>query len=90
MEFVKFLTSQEMLGKRFEMTDQYPPRRDIRINNKYINPIVKQLSYSKPMPTITQLGTYWRVMGPAISGIWAGDDVIKTLEIVTKQMDAVR
>lgn len=90
MEFVRFLTSQEMLGKRFEMTDQYPPRRDIRINNKYINPIVKQLNYSKPMPTITQLGTYWRVMGPAISGIWEGDDVIKTLEIVTKQMDAVR
>ena len=42
------------------------------------------------MPTITQLGTYWRVMGPAISGIWEGDDAIKTLEIVTKQMDAVR
>ena len=42
------------------------------------------------MPTITQLGTYWRVMGPAISGIWEGDDVIKTLEIATKQMDAVR
>lgn len=90
MEFAKFITSKEMLQKRFEMTDQIPPRNDIQIENPLTQGIVNQLKYSKPMPTITQLGTYWQIMGPAVSGIWEGDDVAKTLDIAARQMEAVK
>lgn len=90
MEFAKFLTSKKMLEKRFAMTDQIPPRNDIEISDPVIAGISQQLKYSKPMPTISQLGTYWQVMGPAISGIWEGDNVSKTMDIVAKQMDAVK
>lgn len=90
MEFAKFLTSKEMLQKRFEITDQIPPRNDIEITDPLNKGIVEQLKYSKPMPTITQLGTYWQIMGPAISGIWEGDDVKKTMDIAARQMEAVK
>lgn len=89
-EFAKFITSKEMLQKRFEITDQIPPRNDIQIENPLTKGIVQQLKYSKPMPTITQLGTYWQIMGPAVSGIWEGDDVVKTMDIAARQMDAVK
>ena len=90
MEFAKFLTSKKMLEVRFAITDQIPPRNDITITDPIISCISEQLKYSKPMPTISQLGTYWQVMGPAISGIWEGDNVSKTMDIVAKQMDAVK
>ena len=42
------------------------------------------------MPTIIQLGTFWQVMGPAVSGIWQGDDIKKTLDMCATTMDAAR
>lgn len=89
-EFAKFITSKEMLQKRFEMTDQIPPRNDIQINDEYSKEIAKQLQYSKPMPTIIQLGRFWQCMGPAISGIWDGNDVEKTMNIAAAAMEASR
>lgn len=89
-EFAKFITSKEMLQKRFEMTDQIPPRKDIQITDEYSKVIVDQLQYSKPMPTIIQLGKFWQCMGPALSGIWDGDDVTKTMNIAAATMDAAR
>lgn len=89
-EFAKFITSREMLQKRFEITDQIPPRNDIQINDEYSKAIVNQLKYSKPMPTIIQLGRFWQCMGPAVSGIWDGDDVEKTMNIAAAAMDAIR
>ena len=89
-EFAKFLTSKEMLEKRFEITDQIPPRKDISITDEYSKAVVEQLNYSKPMPTIIQLGTFWQVMGPAVSGIWQGDDIKKTLDMCATTMDAAR
>ena len=86
--FAKFITSKEMLQKRFEMTDQIPPRNDIPVTDVYSKAVVEQLKYAKIMPTITQLGTFWQVMGPAVSGIWEGDDVKKTLDIAAGTMNA--
>lgn len=88
--FAKFITSKEMLQKRYEMTDQIAPRNDIPVTDEYSKAVVEQLKYSKPMPTITQLGTFWQVMGPAVSGIWQGDDVKKTLDLAAAQMDAAK
>lgn len=87
-DFAKFITSKEMLQKRFEITDQIPPRKDIAIENEYSKAVVSQLENSKPMPTIIQLGTFWNIMGPAFSGIWQGNDVKKTLDMAAASMDA--
>lgn len=88
--FAKFITSKELLEKRFEMTDQIPPRKDINTNKPLSNGIKQQLAYAKPMPTIPQLGTYWSAMGSAYSGIWDGDDVKASLNAAAAAMEAAK
>lgn len=88
--FAKFLTSKEMLEKRYEMTDQIPPRKDINANSELSKGIKEQLAYAKPMPTIPQLGTYWSAMGSAYSGIWDGDDVKTSLNAAAAAMEAAK
>ena len=88
--FAEFITSKEALEKRFEITDQIPPRKDIDTNKKYSNGIKAQLVYSKPMPTIPQLGTYWSAMGSAYSGIWDGDNVKTALDAAAAAMEAAK
>lgn len=88
--FAKFITSKEMLEKRFKLTDQIPPRKDIDTNNPLSNGIKQQLKYAKAMPTIPQLGTYWSAMGSAYSGIWDGDDVKTALNSAAAAMEAAK
>ena len=88
--FAKFITSKEALQKRFEITGQIPPRKDIETNTPLSNPFKKQLETSTPMPTIPQLGTYWSAMGSAYSGIWNGDDVKKTLDTAANAMESAK
>lgn len=88
--FAKFMTSKEMLEKRFDITDQIPPRKDIVTNNELSNGIKAQLEYATPMPTIPQLGTYWNAMGSAYSGIWDGDNVKTTLDAAAASMEAAK
>lgn len=89
-EFAKFITSKEMLERRFELTDQIPPRKDIKTDNEYSNGIKAQLEYASPMPTIPQLGTYWNSMGSAYSGIWDGDNVKTDLDAAAAAMEAAK
>lgn len=89
-DFAKFITSKEMLEKRFAITDQIPPRKDIDTNKELSNGIKAQLVYAKPMPTIPQLGTYWSAMGSAYSGIWDGDDVKTDLNAAAAAMEAAK
>lgn len=88
--FAKFMTSKEMLEKRFDITDQIPPRKDIVTNNELSNGIKAQLEYATPMPTIPQFGTYWNAMGSAYSGIWDGDNVKTTLDAAAASMEAAK
>lgn len=88
--FAKFITSKEMLEKRYEMTDQIPPRKDIEAIGEYSKGIKEQLAYASPMPTIPQLGTYWSSMNSAYSGIWDGDDVRKDLNAAAAAMEAAK
>lgn len=88
--FAKFMTSKEMLEKRFDITDQIPPRKDIVTNNELSNGIKAQLEYATPMPTIPQLGTYWNAMGSAYSGIWDGDNVKTALDAAAASMEAAK
>ena len=88
--FAKFMTSKEMLERRFELTDQIPPRKDIETDNEYSNGVKAQLEYATPMPTIPQLGTYWNSMGSAYSGIWDGDNVKTDLDAAAAAMEAAK
>lgn len=88
--FAKFITSKEMLEKRYEMTDQIPPRKDINATGELSKGIKAQLAYASPMPTIPQLGTYWSSMNSAYSGIWDGDDVKKDLNAAAAAMEAAK
>lgn len=89
-DFAKFITSKEMLEKRYEMTDQIPPRKDIAATGELSKGIKDQLAYARPMPTIPQLGTYWSAMGSAYSGIWDGDDVKTDLNAAAAAMEAAK
>ncbi|MDE5899345.1 MAG: maltose ABC transporter substrate-binding protein [Treponemataceae bacterium] len=88
--FARFITSKEALEQRFKLTDQIPPRVDINMNTPMSNGIKEQLVYSKPMPTIPQLGTYWSAMGSAYSGIWDGDNVRTDLNAAAAAMEAAK
>lgn len=88
--FAKFITSKEMLQRRYELTDQIPPRKDTNVKNEYSKAVMEQLKYAQPMPTISQVGTFWNAMGSCFSGIWDGDDVTTALNSAAAQMDAAK
>ena len=89
-EFADFLTQKANLEKRFELTRQIPPRKDIKTNDPLSNGILEQTKYAIPMPTIPQMNTYWSAMGAAYAGIWDGDDVVKDLNGAAAAMDSAK
>ncbi len=88
--FARFLTSKASLEKRFEITNQIPPRSDIKITDPLSNGILSQAAYAFPMPTISQMGTYWSAMASAYAGIWDGDDVTQDLNAAAAAMEAAK
>lgn len=89
-KFAKFITSKEMLQRRFEITDQIPPIKGFDSKDPNARTVNEQLAYATPMPTIPQLGTYWNSMGSAYSGIWDGENVKKMLDSAAAQMEAAK
>lgn len=89
-DFAKFLMSKACLEKRFEITKQIPPRKDIKIDDPLSNGILAQAAYAFPMPTISQMGTYWAAMGSAYAGIWDGDNVEQDLNSAAAAMEAAK
>ena len=89
-EFAEFLTQKANLEKRFELTRQIPPRKDIKTNDSLSNGILEQTKYAIPMPTIPQMNTYWSAMGAAYAGIWDGDDVTTDLNGAAAAMDSAK
>ena len=89
-EFAEFLTQKANLEKRFELTRQIPPRKDIKTNDPLSNGILEQTKYAIPMPTIPQMNTYWSAMGAAYAGIWDGDDVTTDLNGAAAAMDSAK
>jgi len=88
--FAKFLTSKEVLTKRYEITKQIPPRKDISITDPLSAGILAQAQYATPMPSIPQMGTYWSAMGAAFASIWDGADVKKELTAAAAAMEAAK
>ena len=89
-EFADFLTQKVNLEKRFALTKQIPPRKDITTNDPLSNGILEQTKYAIPMPTIPQMNTYWSAMGAAYAGIWDGDDVATDLNGAAAAMDSAK
>jgi arabinogalactan oligomer/maltooligosaccharide transport system substrate-binding protein len=88
--FAEFLFSKASLEKRFAVTNQIPPRKDITISDPLSNGILAQAKFATPMPTIPQMGTYWSAMGAAFASIWDGSDVTKELTAAAKAMEAAK
>jgi arabinogalactan oligomer/maltooligosaccharide transport system substrate-binding protein len=88
-DFAKYLVSKSVLEKRFTLTQQTPPRKDITVNDPLSNGILAQAKFATPMPTIPQMGTYWSAMGAAYASIWDGEEVQKELNSA-RFRDAVR
>lgn len=88
--FARFLTSKVALEKRFAMTKQIPPRKDITINDPLSNGVLQQAGFATPMPTIPQMGTYWSAMGAAFASIWDGSDVQTQLNAAAAAMEAAK
>ena len=87
-DFARIVDQVGVLEKRFEITNQIPPRKDIVITDPLSNGILAQAQYAFPMPTIPQMGTYWSAMGSAYGGIWDGDDVKQDLDAAAAAMEA--
>lgn len=88
--FAEYICSKKALEKRYEITAQIPPRKDITVNDAFSKGILDQSKYAKPMPTIPQMNTYWSAMNAAFSGVWDGDDVTSALNNAAAAMEAAR
>ena len=85
--FAKFLTSDTMLKKRFEMTTYLPPissvLKELKVNADPITKaFIEQVNYADAMPSIPEMGFIWSPMASAINSLIVND---KSAEEVSKQ-----
>jgi len=89
-KFAEFCISKAMLEKRYEITSQIPPRKDITITDEHNAGILAQAAFAKPMPSIPAMGQYWPAMGSAYSNIWNGADVKSELDAAAAAIEAAQ
>lgn len=89
-KFAEFLVSRDELVKRFDITGQIPPRKDITVEDEWSQGILAQSEHAIPMPKITQIGTYWSAMGAAFANVWDGADPVDELNKAAAAMEAAR
>jgi len=88
----QFATSNEMLLKRYEMTNQIPPAKALLESeeikkNEYNIAFLEQAQYSISMPNIPAMEVVWGGMEVAFTAIWNGSEQPKSaLEKGTKQI----
>jgi len=75
----QFLTSREALLRRYELTNQLPPRNDLlsepEIRDNPINSgFLEQAVHSQPMPSIPHMQAVWANMETAITELWNNPD----------------
>ncbi|GIO98645.1 cyclodextrin-binding protein [Paenibacillus lautus] len=73
--FASYATTKQSLTKRFEMTTQLPPRKDLMddpllTNDPNTMAFLEQAKYSIPMPSIPEMGNVWVPASAALSSIW--------------------
>lgn len=81
-----FISSEEMLTKRYEMTSQIPPHKNVSIEDEYSKAILDQAAFAVPMPNIPAMGSYWGPMGTAFANIWNGADVQTEIDAAATAM----
>ena len=79
----QFATSNEMLLKRYEMTNQIPPAKALLESeeikkNEYNIAFLKQAQYSISMPNIPAMEVVWGGMEVAFTAIWNGSEQPKS------------
>ncbi len=90
--FANFATSDEMLLRRFEMTRQIPPvialmDKPIIRDDEFVAPMLVQLAYAVPMPSIPQMDFVWVPYGTALQIIW--NDGIDPQEALDGAVEAI-
>jgi arabinogalactan oligomer / maltooligosaccharide transport system substrate-binding protein len=73
--FAKFASSEEMLLKRYKMTNQIPPHKGLTENEKIKKDEVamaylKQAEQAVPMPSIPEMQLVWPAMETSFTSIW--------------------
>ncbi|MBN3523031.1 maltose ABC transporter substrate-binding protein [Paenibacillus apiarius] len=73
--FASYATSRKNSTKRFEMTTQLPPRKDmmeepIIAEDANALAFLEQAKHSTPMPSIPEMGNVWVPAGAALAAIW--------------------
>ncbi len=92
--FLEFATSDEMLLKRFEITNQIPPVKGLADvdeikSNEFIAPFLEQASVAVPMPSISQTQYMWDPYAAAFASMWNdGVDPAEALKIAADTMRA--
>lgn len=86
--FAEFLTSKDVILKRFEYTGQIPARNDVTVSDEYSAGVMAQAAYAFPMPSIPEMGQYWQTMGAAYANIWNGSDPKTELDAAAAVVEA--
>lgn len=94
--FADFLTTNEMLLKRYEMTNSLPPVPELmkKISesaNDATKSFIAQGNNSDAMPAIPEMGYLWSPMANAITAVWVNNEPAKSAldharEIIDEQM----
>lgn len=76
--FAKYLSSETMLEKRFEMAKSIPPFRTlmkkiVKSADEATKAIIEQGFNSDAMPSIPEMGYLWSPMASAITAMWVND-----------------
>ncbi len=87
-KFANYLVSKDALLKRYEITNQIPPRTDIQISDAAHEGILAQFAFSKPMPSIPAMNTYWPSVASAYANIWNGNDIKTELDLAAAAIEA--
>lgn len=86
--FADFITSKEMLLKRYEITKQIPPVKalleaeEIK-NNALVAPFLQQAQFAVPMPAIPEMNYVWGIVQAAVVDAW--DNGVAVKEALDKQ-----
>ncbi len=86
--FAEFLCSKECLEKRFEMTNQIPPHKNIEVSDSLSKGVLAQAQWATPMPSIPEMGRYWSTMNATFANIWDGQESKAQLDIAAEAMEA--
>lgn len=91
--FAAFATSEEMLAKRYEITQSLAPDKALMEDPAVLaDPVsiavLEQAAHSIPMPSIPEMPAVWGPVGAAITDVWNnGTDSKKALDQAVQQIE---